>query len=221
MLISHARDAMPNSAANLLPTSFWGTKFRCGQSRQYQFMPLITLIFLGNRDIFWTLGQIFSLSSGRGRRQARPVDAFLDPLFLEDPEPVDAVEGGPLVAFRERRVIEHRVDEVVDRAAEREHRLTDVDQLARTLADDVDAEQPAGLAMKDQLQEPGYVAEDLAAGDLLVARLADLVGCRGLGQLLLVLADHRDFGDRVDAVGEALGRALRFEPAGVADGWTG
>src|SRR6266436_6099813 len=143
MLISHARDAIPNSAANSPPTPFWRTKFRCGRSRPYQFMPLITLIFLANRGIFWTLGQIFSLLSGRGCRQARPGDAFLDPLFLEDPEPVDAVERGHFVAFRERRVIEHRIDEVVDRAAKREHRLTDVDQLAGTLADDVDAEQLA------------------------------------------------------------------------------
>src|SRR5437016_3013307 len=202
MLISHARNAIPNSAANPLRTPFWRTKFRCGQSRPTQFKTLITLIFLANRDIFWTLGQMFSLSSGRRCRHARPVDAFLDPLVLEDPEPVDAVERRYLVAFRERRVIEHRVDKVVDRAAEREHRLTDVDQLAGTLADDVDAEQLAGLAVKDQLEEPGDVAEDLAAGDLLVARLADLVGRGGLGQLLFGLADHRDLRDRIDPVGE-------------------
>src|SRR6202023_1436576 len=126
--------------------------------------------------------------------------------------------GRHFVAFRQGGVVEHRVDEVVDRSAERQHRLTDVDQLARPLADDMDAEQLPGLAVKDQLQQPGDVAEDLAAGDLLVARLADLVGSGGFCQLLFVLADHRDFGDRVDAVGEALGRALRFEPEGVADG---
>src|SRR6202171_1046270 len=206
MLISHARDAIPNSAANSPPTPFWRTKFRCGQSRPPQFKTLITLIFSANRGIFRTLGQIFSLLSGRGCRQARPDDAFLDPLFFEDPEPVDAVEGGDLVAFRQGGVVEHRVDEVVDRSAERQHRLTDVDQLARPLADDMDAEQLPGLAVKDQLQQPGDVAEDLPAGDLLVARLADLVGSGGFCQLLFVLADHRDFWDLVDAVGAALGR---------------
>src|ERR1700730_3206863 len=218
MRISHATVAAPNSAANSLSTPFWWTKFRCARSRPTQFKTLITLISLANRGIFWTLGQIFSLLSGRGCRQARPVDAFLDPLFFEDPEPIDAVEGRHFVAFRQGGVVEHRVDEVVDRSAERQHRLTDVDQLARPLADDMDAEQLPGLAVKDQLQQPGDVAEDLAAGDLLVARLADLVGSGGFCQLLFVLADHRDFGDRVDAVGEALGRALRFEPEGVADG---
>src|SRR6476620_10024926 len=116
-------------------------------------------------------GSGFPLLSGRGCRSGGGEVA----LVFEDPEPVDAVEGRDLVAFRERRVIEHGVDEVVDRSAERQHRLADVDQLAGTLADNVDAEQLAGLAMKDQLQEPGNVAEDLAAGDLLVARLADLI----------------------------------------------
>src|SRR6266446_6062824 len=216
MLISHARDAIPDSAANSPPTPVWRTKFRCGQSRLYQFIPLIILIFLANRGFFWTLAQIFSLLSGRGCRQPGPDGAFLDPLFLEDAQPVDAVEGRHFVAFRQGGVIEHRVDEVVYRSAEREHRLADVDQLAGTFADDVDAEQLAGLAVKDQFQEAGDVAEDLAAGDLLVARLTDLVGRRGLGQLLLVLADHRDFRDRINAVGEALGRALRLDPEGMA-----
>src|SRR6266403_1321040 len=71
MLISHARVAIPNSAANPLPTPFWRTKFRCGQSRPTQFKTLITLIFLANRGIFWTLGQILSLLSGRGSRPGR------------------------------------------------------------------------------------------------------------------------------------------------------
>src|ERR1700736_3647945 len=91
-----------------------------------------------------------------------------------------------------------------------------MDQLARALADDVDAEQLAGLAVKYQLQEPGNVAEDLAAGDLLVASLADFVGGRGFAQLLLVPADHRDFRNRVDPVRETLGDALRLDPEGVA-----
>ena len=93
--------------------------------------------------------------------------------FVEGADAVDAVEGRDLVAFRQGRVVEHGLDEVVDRAAERQHRLADVDQLARPLADDVDAEQLAGLAVKDQLQEPGNIAEDLAARDLLVARLCE------------------------------------------------
>src|SRR5580700_8828138 len=91
-----------------------------------------------------------------------------------------------------------------------------MDQLARALADDVDAEQLAGLAVKYQLQEPGNVAEDLAAGDLLVASLADFIGSGGFAQLLLVFPDHRDFRNRVDPVRKALGDALRLDPEGVA-----
>src|SRR6266436_1216746 len=214
MQTSHARGDVPNSAANSPPTPFWRTKFRCGQSPPYRFKTLISLIFLAVTSIFWMLEPVFSLLSGRdccpGGGEAT--------LIFEEPEAVDAVEGRHFVAFCQCGVIEHRVDEVVDRAAERQNCLADVDQLARPFADDVDAEQLAGLAMKDQFQEPGNVAEDLAAGDLLVARLADLVGRGGLGPLLLVLADHRDFRDRVDAVGEALGRALRLDPEGVAHG---
>src|SRR6266849_1207961 len=168
MRIAHALVAVPNSAANSLPTPFWRTKFRCGQSRLYQFKTLSLLILLAKRGIFWTLKQISSLPSGRGCYSS----ALLYPLVLEDAEPVDAVEGCDLVALCQGRVVEHRVDEVVDCPAERQHRLADVDQLARPLADDVDAEQLAGLAVKDQFQQPGNVAEDLAAGDLLVAGLA-------------------------------------------------
>src|SRR5690349_78107 len=46
-------------------------------------------------------------------------------------KPVHAVVGGGLVGLAERRVVENGVEEVVDRAAVGEHRLADVDQLAR------------------------------------------------------------------------------------------
>src|ERR1700730_12429668 len=71
MRIYHARVALPNSAANPLSTPVWRTKFPCGQSRPYQLKPLTKLMLLPNRDTFWTLGQIFSLLSGRGSRSGR------------------------------------------------------------------------------------------------------------------------------------------------------
>lgn len=52
---------------------------------------------------------------------------------------IHAVESRGLVAFGKRRVVEHRLDEVIDGTAETEHRLSDVQQLARALADDVDS----------------------------------------------------------------------------------
>src|SRR5215469_13020751 len=70
---------------------------------------------------------------------------------LEYAEPVDPVECRDFVTFREGRVIEYRVDEVVDFPTKRQHRLTDVDQLARPFANDVDTEQLAALAVKNQL----------------------------------------------------------------------
>jgi hypothetical protein len=60
-------------------------------------------------------------------------------LFFKDSESVDPVERSHFIAFRQGRVIEHRVDEVIDFATERQHRLTNVNQLARALADDMDA----------------------------------------------------------------------------------
>src|SRR5262249_12321647 len=71
---------------------------------------------------------------------------------FEDAEAVDPIERRHLVAFGQGRVVEHRIDEIVDLAAARQYRLADVDQLARPFADDVDAEQLPGLAVKNQLQ---------------------------------------------------------------------
>ena len=112
---------------------------------------------------------------------------------------VQRVERCDLVRLGERRVVEHRVDEVVDRAAEAHHRLADVHDLGRARAERVHAEQLAVLGRDEQLHEPVAVAEDLPARELAVARDADLVGDRRLGQLLLGLADVADLGDRVDA----------------------
>ena len=70
-------------------------------------------------------------------------------LFFKYTEPVDAVERRHLVAFRQGRVIEYGFDEVIDFSTERQYRLTDMDQLARPFANDVDAEQLTGFAVKN------------------------------------------------------------------------
>src|SRR5262245_32798079 len=69
---------------------------------------------------------------------------------LRHPQTIDPVEGCGLVALRERRIVEDCVDEVIDLAAEAEHRLADVHELRGFCTDDVHAEQPAIVAMKDQ-----------------------------------------------------------------------
>src|SRR5262245_50459289 len=105
----------------------------------------------------------------RGRRTTR---AFCRKTWSAGPgvprtklitDAVDAVKRSGLVTLGQRRVVEHGVDEVIDVAAEAQHGLADVYQLRRLGADDVDAEQPPVLAMKDQLQQARTVAENLAA----------------------------------------------------------
>ena len=72
-------------------------------------------------------------------------------------------------------------------------------ELGRARAEDVHAEQRAVVERDEQLEHAVAVAEDLPAGELAIARDADLVGHAGLGQLLLGLAHERDLGNRVDA----------------------
>src|SRR5579862_6515218 len=91
-------------------------------------------------------------------------------LVLEASQPVDAIEGGGLVALGQGWIVEYRVDEVVEIAVERHDRLADMDELRRALADDVHAEHLARFAVEDQLQAPGGVAANLAACDLAVIR---------------------------------------------------
>src|SRR6202044_3514694 len=81
-------------------------------------------------------------------------------------KPVDAVECGSLIALGKGGVIEHRIDEVVQCAAERHDCLPDVQQFASALADDVHAQQMPRLAMKDDLQPSRSIASDLSPGDL-------------------------------------------------------
>src|SRR5258707_11206927 len=55
-------------------------------------------------------------------------------------QPVEAIKRGGLVAFRQRGIVEHGIHKVVDVAVVGEHGLTDVNQFAGALADDVDAQ---------------------------------------------------------------------------------
>jgi len=52
-------------------------------------------------------------------------------------QPIDAVEGRSFIALRQRGVVEHIVDEVIDLAPVGQHRLTDVDDFAGVLTDDM------------------------------------------------------------------------------------
>src|SRR4051812_42966682 len=87
--------------------------------------------------------------------------ASLQPYSLQPRQLVQPVERRRLVALGQRRVVEHRIDEVVDRSAERHHGLTDVNQFGRALADDVHAQHRLGLTVENHLQSSRGVAPDL------------------------------------------------------------
>src|SRR4051812_22176043 len=59
--------------------------------------------------------------------------------------------------------VEHALDEVVERAAIAHHRCGKMDQLARTLADDVHAENALTVWVEDQLHETLGLTQDLSA----------------------------------------------------------
>src|SRR5947208_8484254 len=125
------------------------------------------------------------------------------------PESVDAVQCRGAVALRQRGVIEDVMDEEIDVAAVSQHGLPDVDQFRGALADDMDAEEFFGLAVKDQFEEAIQVADDLAARDLLIEGPSDFVRHVRSGQLFFALADRGDLGNREDAVRQDL-RQCRF-----------
>ena len=106
------------------------------------------------------------------------------------------------VTLRQSRIIENRVDKIIEFAAVGHDGLADVHQLGRAFADHMDAEEFPGLGMKQQLEHADGVADDLAAGDLAVAGDADLIGNAVAREFFFVAADHRDLRNRVDAIGQ-------------------
>ena len=90
----------------------------------------------------------------RGPRQrGRRAVVFLDE-GCSQRQPVRGVERRHLVALGERGIVEDGVEEVVEAAAEAEHRLADVDQLGGAGADDVHAEQAPVSRWKSILKKP-------------------------------------------------------------------
>src|SRR5713226_587776 len=67
------------------------------------------------------------------------------------PQFVETVEGGGLVAFRQRRIIEDGVREILDRALKRENSLPDVEQLGSAFSNDVHTQQLFGIRIENQL----------------------------------------------------------------------
>src|SRR6266436_9937029 len=128
MQIFSTSDRAPNSAATSLPSPFWRGKFRCRQARQYNFKVLISFLVSSFGGAFWTLKQIFSLSSGRSHPVtpapgeprhgvAKRVVFAADPAgiaelvyALEDELPADLAGAGLVAAGHvgELHVVDHR-----------------------------------------------------------------------------------------------------------------
>ena len=133
-------------------------------------------------------------------------------------QPVDPIERGGFVTFCQGRVVEDRIHEIVDVAAERKRGLADMDQLTGTFTENRDTEQLPRVAVKQKLQQSDLVADDLAARNFLVGGLADLLGDACLGQGFFALPHDGDLRDRVDAIGQKVGNALRFFAKGMTAG---
>ena len=75
----------------------------------------------------------------------------------------DGGEGGVPVQVGQRRVVVERLGDLGRRRLHLQVGLPDVDELARRVADDVDADEAAGPGVEEELQEALGVADDLAA----------------------------------------------------------
>src|SRR5271169_4530714 len=109
---------------------------------------------------------------------------------MQSAEAVQSVKRRSLIAFRERRIVKHRVHEICDFAFQKEHGLPDVQKLRRILAENMHAEELQRLAMKKQLQPAVSVTRDLSPGNLAIVSNANFVGHIGIGKLLFGLPDE-------------------------------
>src|SRR5262249_19350608 len=98
---------------------------------------------------------------------------------------VHRVQGRHLVRLGQGRVVEDRVDEVVDRAATAHHGLPDVDDLGSAGTEDVHPQQLVVVRRHQELQHAVRVADDLPARQLTVAGDAHLERDPAPGQLVL------------------------------------
>src|SRR3569833_360996 len=131
---------------------------------------------------------------------------------------VEGVEGGDLVGFGERGVVEGVLDEVVDGAAEVEDGLSDMYELGGAFADDVCAQELAAFEVEDQLHHAAFDAHDVAARGLAETTDADLVVEALVAHLLLGHAHSGDFRNGVDAVREEYRIGGNGQAKGVAGG---
>ena len=131
--------------------------------------------------------------------------------------PIHTVEGGDLVTFRQRGVVEDCIDKIIDLAMKGHDGLTDVNQFRSSLADDMHTQQMPGVSMKQYLQHAGVIPNELSSGDFSVAGDADSIGHFSLSEFFLVPPYHGDFRNGINAVG----KERRVGTVGTAEGVAG
>ncbi len=134
-------------------------------------------------------------------------------------EVAEAVVGGVLVEFTERRIIKDLFDELVDGEAVVEDHHANVDEFGGAFADDADAEEFFIDAGEDELEHACRITGDMTSRVVFVKRAADDV----VDFLFLAgffrLTGGGNFRNRVDAHGEQRGDSLFvLQPKSVTDG---
>src|ERR1700687_2313208 len=135
------------------------------------------------------------------------------------PQFVETVEGGGFIAFRQRRVVEDGVREILDGSLERKNSLPDVEQLRRAFSDDVYAQQLFGIGIENQLYAPGGGAANVPARDLPEKSDPHFVRHALFGELLFRFADEGNFRNGVNPIGivRAVGMDGNAESVGRGD----
>ena len=131
---------------------------------------------------------------------------------------IQTVEGGDLIAFRQRRVVEDRIDKIIDLSMKGHDGLADVDQFCGSFADSMNTEQMPGVPVKQQFEYTGFVTDQLSPGDFLITCDADSIGHLCLFELFLVPTHYGDFRNGIDAVGKERGVGTVWMAEGVAGG---
>ena len=114
---------------------------------------------------------------------------------------IQPVESRNFITFCESWVVEHRIYEIIQCSTQCHHSLSDVQQLAGALADDVHSKDRVRHPMEDQLQPSRRIAANLSTRNLPVVRHANLVrNVLFRFGLLLGLPDKADLRNRVDSI---------------------
>src|ERR1043165_7895614 len=123
--------------------------------------------------------------------------------FVRQPgswQPIDAVERCDTITFCQGWIVEDGVDEVIDFSLESHDGLADMNELRGPFSDGMNAQEHAGVAMKEQLDHTGLIADELSSGDFPIVCDADPIGNLCLGQFFLVPPHCGDFRNGIDAV---------------------